>query len=673
MSGLRRALLAVAALGGLCVAMARAAPAASEPIPRSALFGNPARTDAQLSPDGKYLAWLAPSGGVLNVFVAPVEAATEAKAVTDDRGRGVARYSWAHTGRHILYQLDRGGDENWSLFSVDIVTGRWVNLTPARGVQAQLLATSWLKPHAALVALNERVPEWHDLYEIDVRTGRRRLIVSNLQEFAGFAADMSLRPRVAWKTTPAGTDLYRRKGTGWERLLGYGQEDGRTTQVLTVEQGGRGVLMLSSVGRDKAALVRVDPNTGAQSVLAQNERADIESVWLHPRTNAPQVWRASYLKFEYGALAPQYARDLERLGASTGNRITIASRTLDDAKWIVVVDDPVSSPASYLYDRSTGTARKLFEHRPQLSGVPLAPMQARELRARDGLPLVSYLTFPPGADADGDGWPDAPLPLVLKVHGGPWWRDSYGFNAQHQWLASRGYAVLSVNFRGSTGFGKEFINRGNGEWAGRMHDDLLDALGWAVERGIALPEKVAIYGASYGGYAALVGMTFTPERFACGVSIVGPSNLNTLFRSIPAYWKAHIEDFAIRVGDWRTTEGRRLLEERSPLMRIDAIRRSLLIGQGANDPRVKQAESDQIVAAMKARHLPVTYVLYPDEGHGFVRAENVLSFYAVTESFFSKCLGGRYQQIGEDFAGSSIKVLEGADHVPGLAQALAGH
>ncbi len=290
--------------------------------------------------------------------------------------------------------------------------------------------------------------------------------------------------------------------------------------------------------------------------------------------------------------------------------------------------------------------------------------------SRDGLKLVSYYTLPVWADPDDDGKPDQPLPTVLSVHGGPWARDNWGYDPIHQWLANRGYAVLSVNFRSSTGFGKAFVNAGDKEWAGKTHDDLLDAVDWAVREGIADEDRVAIMGGSYGGYATLVGMTFTPEKFACGVDIVGPSNLITLLNSIPPYWTPMLNMFTTRIGDHRTEEGRKFLEERSPLNRVDEIQRPLLIGQGANDPRVKQAESDQIVEAMKANGIPVTYVLYPDEGHGFARPENRLSFFSVTEAFLAEHVGGRYQPIGDDFADSSIEVLEGADLVEGLSAAL---
>ena len=265
-----------------------------------------------------------------------------------------------------------------------------------------------------------------------------------------------------------------------------------------------------------------------------------------------------------------------------------------------------------------------------------------------------------------------PVPLVLVVHGGPWARDQYGYSSLHQWLANRGYAALSVNYRGSTGFGKQFVNAAVGEWAGAMHDDLIDAVDWAIQRGVTARDRVAIMGGSYGGYATLVGLTFTPERFACGVDIVGPSNLATLIESFPPYWRPILEGTFIRhVGDPAVPEQRAAMMARSPITRVEHIRVPLLIGQGANDPRVVKAESDQIVAAMRERGLPVTYLLYPDEGHGFNRPENNMSFFAVTEAFLSRCLGGRFEPIGDDFAGSSIQVLEGAAHVPGLAEAVA--
>ncbi len=639
-------------------------------IARDALFGNPDKAQARLSPDGKFNSFIAPRDGVLNVFVAPVGKIGEAKPITNDQKRGIRQHFWAYTNRHVLFIQDEGGDENWHLYAVDVVSGEQRDLTPFKGITAQVVGLSWKRPGVVLVGINDRVPEWHDLYEIDLATGERKLIERNEQEFAGYEVDSDLVPRLALKTGADSNDVLRRTDQGWLPLISYGRDDSLTTNLLTIEGDGKSALLLSSIDRDKSALMRIDLASGKQEQIAASERADIGRVWLEPKTYRPQAYGIEYLKPEIKPLGDAVKDDIAFLTSKLGDSFDIGSRTLADDRWIVVTDEPQAPAVSYLYDRKTTQLDKLFEMRPQLSGAPLVPMHAMEIKSRDGLALVSYLSLPPGADKNGDGRPDVPLPLVLNVHGGPWARDTYGFDPEHQWLANRGYAVLSVNFRGSTGFGKSFINASNREWAGKMHDDLIDAVQWAIKEKIALADKVAIYGGSYGGYATLVGLTFTPDTFACGVDIVGPSNLNTLLATIPPYWKSFFEEFATRVGDPRTEEGRKLLAERSPLTRVEAINKPLLIAQGANDPRVKKAEADQIAAAMKAKNLPVTYVLYPDEGHGFARPQNRTSFYAITEGFLSQCLGGRYEPVGDDFEGASLEVLDGASYVPGLEQAL---
>jgi dipeptidyl aminopeptidase/acylaminoacyl peptidase len=637
-------------------------------IARAALFGNPVRTQARLSPDGRYISFLAPKDGVLNVWLAPFADLEAAEPITHDKTRGIREHYWALTARHLIYMQDEGGDENWRALSVDVESGAQIDLTPLAGVQAQIVGLSAHRPRVALIGLNDRQPEWHDLFEIDVTSGERKLVEKNEQGFAGYLEDLELAPRLALKTLPdGGGELFRRTCAGWESFLSYAQADSLTTRPLIVESENR-ALMLSALGRDKAALVRIDLASGTECVIGQSEHADIADVWLNPRTRELQAYAVDYLTTEMTAVTSAAARDIEILRAALGPQFTVTSRTLDDKTWVVVVDDPARAPSNYLYERPSGCVTKLFEQRPELANAPLVPMQALQIRARDGLTLVSYLTLPAGSSGTR---PEKPLPLVLDVHGGPWARDSYGFNAEHQWLANRGYAVLAVNYRGSMGFGKRFVNAGDGEWAGKMHEDLLDAVAWAVDEKIAQADKLAIYGASYGGYAALVGLTFTPEVFACGVDLVGPSNLVTLLESIPPYWKSFFEDMARRVGDPRTASGRALLNARSPLAQVERIKRPLLIVQGANDPRVKQAESDQIVAAMQAKNLPVTYAVYADEGHGFARPENRLSFYAVAEAFLSKYLGGVYEPIGSDFEDSSVAVQAGAELVPGIAEALA--
>ncbi|PXF60689.1 MAG: hypothetical protein C4B59_08465 [Candidatus Methanogaster sp.] len=379
----------------------------------------------------------------------------------------------------------------------------------------------------------------------------------------------------------------------------------------------------------------------------------------------------TYERKHWQIIDESIAGDHAYLKTVANGDVEVVSRTLDDDYWMVsyMVDDgPVQY---YRYDREEKSAEFLFTECTALEGLSIAKMHSVVIKSRDGLDMVSYYTLPVGSDSDSDGRPDEPLPMVLLVHGGPWARDIWGYDSWQQWLANRGYVVFSTNFRGSTGFGKAFINAGNLEWGGKMNNDLIDAVNWTVQEGIADPDCVAIMGGSYGGYATLWGMTNTPDTFACGVDTVGPSNLLTLFETIPPHWQPEIEEWATRIGDARTEEGRAFLTKRSPLSYVDRIENPLLIGQGANDPRVKQAESDQIVHAMQDADIPVTYLLYTDEGHGFYRPENRLSFYAVTDAFLAEHLGGRYEPIGDDFKGSSIIVQCGDEEVPGLAEAIA--
>jgi dipeptidyl aminopeptidase/acylaminoacyl peptidase len=403
-------------------------------------------------------------------------------------------------------------------------------------------------------------------------------------------------------------------------------------------------------------------------VLAADERADLGHVVIHPTEKQVQAVSFNYERADWKVLDASIEADFDTLREVSPGDFSIVSRTLDDSTWIVMYVIDNGPVRYYRYDRQQRSAQFLFSNRQDLEGLPLVRMHPVVVEARDGMKLVNYYSLPNESDRQATGKPDQPLPMVLLVHGGPWGRDEWGYSPFHQWLANRGYAVLSVNFRGSTGFGKEFINAGNLQWSKTMHDDLIDSVNWAIQAGIADPQKIAIMGGSYGGYATLVGLTFTPEVFACGVDIVGPSNLITLLETIPPYWQPILELFTTRVGDYRTEEGRALLTESSPLTHVNRIQRPLLIGQGANDPRVKQSESDQIVNAMREKSIPVTYVVYPDEGHGFARPENRLSFFAIAEAFLSRCLDGRYEPVGTDFEGSSLEIVYGAEEVPGLAE-----
>jgi dipeptidyl aminopeptidase/acylaminoacyl peptidase len=640
-------------------------------IPREVLFGNPDKTMVKISPDGQQLSYLAPVNGVLNVWVGPVADPAAAQPVTQDTDRGIRFYGWAYTGNHLIYIQDKGGDENWRLYVVDLEAAEVTDLTPIEGVQVRLQQVSPHFPEEILIGLNNRQPQFHDIYQVNLRTRRRELIQENTS-FAGFVTDEDYRIRLAMRTTPDGGQEYLQPtGTGtWELspLLGkIGPEDVFTTSPVGFDRSGQALYLVDSRNRDTAALLALDIPTGQVTLLAENPRGDASDVLVHPVEKHVQAVAFAYERKQWQVVDNAIAADMARLAEVSAGDVEILSRTLDDNFWIVAYLLDNGPTRYYLYDRHAQTAQFLFTNRADLEGLPLVKMTPVIIKSRDDKNLVSYYTLPPECTAE---LPAQSLPLVLLVHGGPWGRDMWGYNPYHQWLANRGYAVLSVNFRGSTGFGKTFINAANGEWAAKMHDDLIDAVDWAIQAGLADSQRVAIMGGSYGGYATLVGLTFTPEIFACGVDIVGPSNLITLLETIPPYWEPEIEIFTTRVGDFRTEAGRAFLAERSPLTHVERIQRPLLIGQGANDPRVKQAESDQIVGAMQTKGIPVTYVLYPDEGHGFARPANRLSFNAVTEAFLARCLEGRYQPIGDDFKGSTLTVLAGAEAIPGLPEAL---
>lgn len=639
-------------------------------IPREVLFGNPKKAAARISPDGKRLAYLAPVDGVLNVWVGPVDDPAQAKAVTNDTKRGIRRYFWAYTNEHIIYTQDTAGDENWHVFATEVESGKTKNLTPLKGVRAELDAVSHRFPEELLVGLNDRNPQLHDLYRVNLLSGQRKLIQEN-PGYAGFITDDDFNVRFAVKYAPdGGQQLDKPTDDGWEKFLYIPQEDTLTTNLLGFDKTGQIAYILDSRERNTAALKSWNLETNEMKLLADDPRADISGILSHPTENTIEAVSFNYDRQRWKILDESVKPDFEFLETVSEGDFLITSRTLDDKDWTVAFlrdDGPIRF---YHYDRENKQANYLFSSRDDLEGYPLVKMHPVIIPARDGLKLVSYLSLPPGTDTDSNARPDKPLPMVLLVHGGPWARDSWGFDSQHQLLANRGYAVLSVNFRGSTGFGKEFLNAANRQWAAKMHDDLLDAVAWAIENDIAEEDKIAIMGGSYGGYATLVGLTFTPEVFACGVDIVGPSNLITLLNTIPPYWAPALQLFKTRVGDHQTEEGREFLRSRSPLTFVDRIKKPLLIAQGKNDPRVKESEAQQIVDAMTEKQIPVTYVLYPDEGHGFARPENRLSFYAITEAFLAEHLGGRYEPIEDDFEGSSLTVPVGKQGVPGLEEAL---
>ncbi len=641
-------------------------------IARQVFFGNPDRVSVRLSPDGASLAWLAPLDGVLNVWVAPRTAPAAARPVTRDTGRGIRFFAWAHTNAHVLYLQDKNGDENWRLFVVTLATAESHDLTPFEGVQAQPLQISPKFPAEILVGLNHRNPQWHDVYRANLLSGELTLLEQN-DRFTEFLADDDYHLRAAFQMTPEGAlEVFQPAQGGWASWNLIPAEDALTTSPAGFDQSGQTLFWRDSRGRNTAALVAVDCTSGARVLLAEDARADVEHIVFHPTQKHVQAAAFIYDRQRWQILDQALAPDLAYLGTVAEGELEIVSRSLDDQFWVVLYKVDNGPARYYLYHRAARQAKFLFANRQALAGQPLAAMRSVVIKARDGLDLVAYYTLPRGSDSDDDGRPDRPLPLVFMPHGGPWARDYWGYNAWHQWLANRGYAVLCVNFRSSTGLGKAFVNAGNREWGGKVLEDQVDAVRWAIGAGLADPARVAVLGGSFGGYSTLAGLTFFPELYACGVDLVGPSNLITLLESMPPYWKPMLEMFTTRVGDHRTAEGQAQLKAHSPLTYVDRIARPLLIGQGANDPRVKRAESDQIVQAMQAKQIPVIYVLYPDEGHGFVRPENNLSFNAIAEAFLAQHLGGRYEPVGGDFQGATLQVRTGAERVPGLPEALAG-
>jgi dipeptidyl aminopeptidase/acylaminoacyl peptidase len=649
-----------------------AAAAELELIPREAIFGNPTRTQGRISPDGKWISWLAPRNGMLNVWVAPIGDLSKGRPITDESVRPIRQHFWARDSKTVLYINDRGGDENYLLYGVDPATGARRSYTPFEKTTVQIYATSHSRSNELLIGLNNRNTQFHDVHLLNLTTGGLKLVYLN-ERFGGFVGDDKLAIRFALREMPGGgQELLKLERGDFVSFAVVPPEDTLNTSTIGMTRDGRNLLWLDSRGRDKSALVTQDVATGKVRVLGESNRADVSNSMLHPVTGVPEAYAVNYLKTEWTPIGNAVKSDIAALNKLISGQWEVLARNDADSIWVVSVDD-VDKPITYhLYDRQSRKLSPLFVTRPELSGKPLAGMKGVEIKARDGLTMPSFLTLPVGSDADNDGRPDKPLPMVLNVHGGPWAQDVFGYDGEAQWLANRGYAVLQVNYRGSSGFGKAFIEAANREFAGKMHDDLIDALKWAVDNGIAAPDRVAIYGGSYGGYATLVGLTFTPTTFACGVDIVGPSSLATLIESFPDYWQPFLEStWYRRAGNPGKPDERAFLLSRSPISKLDQIQRPLLIAQGANDPRVTKKESDQIVAGMVAKQLPVTYVIYADEGHGFARPENRISFYAISEQFLQKCLGGRVEPLGSALKDANLTVPQGAAELPELSKALA--
>ncbi len=594
-------------------------------IPRELLFGNPEKASPKISPDGRRWAYLAPDEGVLNVWVGPEGGA--ARPLTQDRGRGVRNFLWAEDQRSILYVQDKDGDENWHLYQTDLESGLTRDLTPLPGVQAQIVATEPRHPGQILVALNDRDPRAHDVYRVDLADGARVLEARNPGDVIGWLSDKDLRVRAAKAMRPdGGTILRLREGEAWRDFLSCGPDDQLGAHGFSPD--GKNIYIESSVGRDTTALLEAPLDGGPAKTLAEDPESDLAGVLIHPRDYRVEAALFEADRQRWQVLDPALAADFAAFATLDGD-VSIVSRDDADAVWYLLVNRPDRSPAFWRWDRRARKARFLFATRPKLDCWDLAPMEPAAFAARDGLKIRAYLTRPSGQSGKKP-------PLVVLVHGGPWVRDRWGFHPEAQWLASLGFSCLQVNYRGSAGFGKNFLHAGDREWGAKMQDDLTDAVRWAVASGAADPARVAIYGGSYGGYAALAGAAFTPGVYRCAVDVVGPSNLITLIRSIPPYWEPMKRIFDLRVGAVDTEED--FLKSRSPFFHAERIDIPLLIAQGANDPRVKQAESEQIVAALREKGRPVEYLLFADEGHGFAKPENRLKFYAAAEAFLARHL-----------------------------------
>ena len=624
-------------------------------IPREILFGNPARTDPKVSPDGSQLSWLAPDkSNTLNVWTSALDG-THAHCVTNETGDPIEWYTWAGDGKHVLYLHDNAGDEIPHLFSTDLMTGNVRDLTPFRGVRAQNVLTDSRHPAAVLVAMNLRDRTKFDMYRVDLETGAITIEAQNPGDVLTWRADNNfvLRAATAFDGT-TGRTIIRVRDAGdkawrdlvvmpFERALFAGQVVNGSL-IVGFDPDGKSLLIVSAQHSDKGRLVRVDLQDGHEhGVIAEDPHCDVAfvdvgrlgmepGVILHPVTGAVQAVQFNYMTPQWSFVDPKLKTDFENINREAPGFFDLVSRDNADRVWIVASRRSDAPVTYYKFDRGTKKLSRLFTENPALAKFAVAAKKPGIIKTRDGLEIVSYLTIAPGVDP-------RKVPLVLLIHGGPWDRDSDVYDPEVQFLANRGYAVLQANYRGSTGFGIKFFNAGNLQVGLGMVEDLFDAVRWVVDQGIADPKRIAAMGGSMGGYATLRALEMRPDLFACGVDECGPADEAVSFRSSPSYWSNILARWRRRAGDADHDENwnRKI----SPLFHVDAIRAPLLIVQGKNDPRVTMANADAMVAALRKAKRDVTYVVYPDEGHGFGRPENQFDFYGRGEEFLAKHLGGR--------------------------------
>jgi dipeptidyl aminopeptidase/acylaminoacyl peptidase len=621
-------------------------------IDRELLFDNPEIAGGQLSPDGKFISFVKPYKGTLNIWVKKLnEDFTAAKPITADTLRPVRNYFWSRDGKYILYIQDKGGDENFNIYAVDpqevpqpgkdIPANR--DLTNLKGVRVFIYAVPFKDADAIYIGLNDRDKAWHDLYKMKLSTGERTLVRQNSPEdrITGWVFDWEDQLRLASRSNADGsTDLLRVDDKELVKI--YSTTVFEEAIPFSFDKENKGVYMSTNKGDsvDLSRLVRFDPSTLIEEIIESDpvKRVDFGNLGISEKNKSIIYTSYEDERNRVYWKDKTYEEDYNLIKKELPNSdIYFYSSTTDENYWLVNASADVDPGSVYLWDRSTRKLSFQYRPRPNIPVQALSEMKAITYKSSDGLEIPAYLTLPKGLEAKN-------LPLIVFPHGGPWARDTWGYNSFAQFLANRGYAVLSPNFRSSTGYGKKFLNAGNNQWGEKMQDDLTWGVKYLTGEGIADPKRVGIMGGSYGGYATLAGVAFTPDIYTCGVSIVGPSNLITLLNSIPPYWEAVRKTFHVRMGDPTNPEGKAQLERQSPLNSAGKIKAALMVVQGANDPRVNKAESDQIVIALRDRGFPVEYIVAPDEGHGFARPVNNMSMMASAEKFLAKHLGGRYQE-----------------------------
>lgn len=606
-------------------------------IPRTVLFDNPQRAQVSLSPQGTYIAYCAPYNGVMNIYIQrrdSYKGFQEARVLTHEK-EAVRSYFWSFDETTVFFARDNNGDENTRLFAIDLKTNQVSALTP-QGVKARLTSYNEKHPDVMLIAMNKNNPAVFDLYELHLKTQACKLLEECPDYGLGWVIDNDLNLRFLFGVTPTGgKQLLVKKEGAWVPWIVWDTDDALSAGPWFFSEDNQYLYCEDSRGCDVAQLVKIHATTGEKTVVAYDPAVDISSCVLQPHTHKLQAvsWVKDREVLQF--FDEEYKKLYHFLCTIDSGECTIISRTLDDNHWIVAFEKDNGPVTYYYYNKQAKTTHLLGDNKPALREYTLSNVEPMSYTTRDGLTVHGYITYPHGVARER-------LPLVLYVHGGPWLRDTWGYDPTIQWFANRGYICLQVNYRGSLGYGKKFLDAGNKQWSRGMHNDLVDAVDWAVKKGIADPAKIAIYGGSYGGYAALVGATHTPDLFCCAVDIVGPSNLLTFINSIPPYWQVFLQDMYKRVG--HPVSDAEFLKACSPLFHVDKIKIPLFIAQGANDPRVKQAESEQIVAALKEKNIPHTYMLFHDEGHGFAKPQNRLKFMAAAEKFLAENLGGRCEQ-----------------------------